>query len=109
MKRIILILTILLSGLSSMGNAPRGEGNELKKEIRKTVGYPDFAKADKLRGVVLVKFRVDEEGVISVMEINASDEHLGEYVTKKLESIHVEDRNAEGEHFARFNFRFVDF
>jgi hypothetical protein len=108
MKQLLLAIMLLSSVNYSMGHAPGNDGEELKKEIKRSVDYPDFAKAEKLHGLVMVKFKVDSQGAVQVEEINASHDHLGEYVKEQLESIRVEDRGAEGEHFVKFRFRFVD-
>lgn len=108
MKQLMLIAMLLLSSLGSIGDTPSSYGEELKKEIKKKVGYPDFAKAEKLDGMVMVKFLVNEEGRVQVLEINASHDHLANYVTDRLEGIRVDDSKAKGEHFARFRFRFVE-
>ncbi len=108
MKQFILIGLFLSLSTLSMANSPLGEGKELNKEIKKKVNYPDFAKESKLYGVVMVHFVVNSDGSIDVKEMNASDSALGAYVQKKLESIEVDELAAQGDHYVKFRFRFME-
>jgi hypothetical protein len=40
--------------------------------------------------------------------MNASHEVLANYVKSELESIFISDRGIEGEHYAKFSFRYVE-
>mgnify|MGYP006300463187 CR=1 FL=1 len=105
MKQVFLVTLLAVSLLGSKTYAKDGD---LEREIKKKVDYPDFGKSEKLHGLVMVKFNVDESGAIEVQEINASHDHLAEYVRTRLESIRVEERGSEGEHYVKFRFRFVE-
>ena len=108
MKQYILIGLFLSLSAFAVANSSIGEGSELKKEIKRTINYPEFAKKTKLHGVVMVHFVVNSDGSIEVKEINASDSDLGEYVKGQLERIEMIERNSEGAHFVKFRFRYVE-
>ncbi len=101
-----LAMTILM-GLGIALNSSAGEApGWLKKEIRKSVSYPEFAMNEKLQGMVMVKYEVTDDGTITVMEMNASHAELAEYVREQMEKIVLTDTSATGIHYAKFNFRF---
>jgi len=108
MKQFILIGLFLSLSVLSMANSSSGEGKELNKEIKKKVNYPEFAKATKLHGMVMVHFVVNSDGSIDVKEINASDSTLAEYVQMQLESIRLDELASQGDHYVKFSFRFLD-
>lgn len=84
------------------------ESRELNKALRKQIQYPAFAKQEKMQGMVAVKYEVQSSGNISVLEINASHQELEAYVRGKLEEVTINDRSAEGIHYVKFVFRFVN-
>ncbi|MGB6036979.1 MAG: energy transducer TonB [Cryomorphaceae bacterium] len=108
MKQFILIGLFLSLSVLSMAKSSSGEGKELTKEIKKKVNYPEFAKEAKLHGMVMVHFVVNSDGSIDVKEINASDSTLAKYVQMQLESIEVEELAAQGDHYVKFRFRFME-
>lgn len=108
MKQFIPIGLFLFHGAIAMANFSSGEGKELNKEIKKNINYPEFAKEAKLHGMVMVHFVVNSDGRIEVKEINASDSDLAAYVKEQIERIEVVERAAEGDHYVKFRFRYVD-
>lgn len=88
---IIAIISIVLLSVAVRGNANANSitpGN-LEKMIGKQISYPDFAKQQKLEGVVLVDFSVNPDGTISVNEANASNASLLDYVVAKLKQLNI--------------------
>ncbi len=81
------ILVILTCSFSKAGIPSTNEkiDNILKKEI----SYPDFAKKQKLEGVVLVSFTVKADGSVKINLTNESNNSLKDYVVKKLQSLKV--------------------
>ena len=108
MKQYILIGLFLSLSVLALANSSDGEGSDLKKEIKRTINYPEFAKETKLHGLVMVHFVVNSNGSIEVKEINASDSGLANYVKAQLELIEMVERKSEGDHFVKFRFRYVD-
>lgn len=66
-------------------NLPENIDEILKKEI----SYPDFAKQQKLEGIVLVNFSVNSDGTISVNLTNESNASLRDYVVEKLKKMEI--------------------
>jgi len=108
MKQLLLIIMLLFTSVYLHANSASEEGRALRKEIRKKILYPEFAKENQLRGIVRVHFVVDQTGRIEVKEINASHDSLADYVIEELEKIEVIDRRDFGDHYANFRFRFVE-
>jgi hypothetical protein len=107
MKKIKLILALLLLMGVAQNIHAGGESGELEKTIRKSVSYPDFAKSEKMHGLVLVKYEVLENGSVKVYDMNASHPDLGQYVQERLERLVFSDASATGVHYAKFNFKFL--
>ncbi len=88
---IIAIISIVLLSVAVGGKANANSitpGN-IEKMIGKQISYPDFAKQQKLEGVVLVDFSVNPDGTISVNEANASNTSLLDYVVAKLKQLNI--------------------
>jgi hypothetical protein len=108
MKQLLLIAALLFVNAFVFAHSPSEDAPRLKKEIKKKISYPDFAKESKLHGEVRVHFVVKPDGNIEVKQINSSHEHLADHVIRQLEQIVVNDRQAIGDHYAKFSFRFVE-
>ena len=82
----IVLLSVAVSGKANANSITPGN---LEKMIGKQISYPDFAKQQKLEGVVLVDFSVNADGTISVNEANASNASLLDYVVAKLKQLNI--------------------
>lgn len=84
-----LIIVLLLSlGLSNVkGENPMSKS--VTKIIKKEITYPEFAKEQKLEGVVLVSFSFNEDGTININTTNESNVLLKNYVVEKLQRISI--------------------
>lgn len=80
----------------------------LDKTLRKSISYPDFAKNERLFGIVRVEFDILQNGSIEVVNMNTSHPNLGEYVKAELEQIRIDDISEVGKHFIKINFRYVE-
>ena len=104
-------LTALMILVGSMGifaspSAPRAK--TLNDELKHHISFPEFAKNEKMDGLVLVEFEVSPDGTVEVTKMNASCPHLAKYVENQLEALSIEDQNALGKHFMKFNFNYVE-
>lgn len=109
MKQIAMAMMAAMSLFATLkSSASTGPGDELGKAIRRNISYPEFAKAGKLKGMVMVKFELDSLGQITVKEINASHAELGTYVTEELAKLKVKSADNAGTHYVRFSFKFMD-
>lgn len=111
MKAIIIslasVLIIAFSGVSN-ANTISPKGGDIKKLIQKQVSYPDFAKEQKLEGVVLVDFTLNADGTIKVNTTNQSDINLKDYVVTKLKQIKLKpDTSAAKSYSVKFDFKYV--
>ena len=82
----MVILGIIISNFA-MAGTPKPE--KIDNIIKKEISYPDFAKTQKLEGVVLVNFTVNTDGTITVNLTNESNVSLKNYVVSKLQSLKV--------------------
>ena len=88
---IITILCLVIITITGNGKANANSiipGN-VEKLIGKEISYPDFAKQQKLEGMVLVDFSVNPDGTISVNQTNASNASLLDYVVTKLKQLNI--------------------
>ena len=75
-----MILITIAGNVSAGGIKPEN----IDKLIKKEISYPDFAKQQKLEGIVLVNFTINLNGTISVNLTNESNTSLKDYVVAKL-------------------------
>jgi len=85
---------------SSMASHIKPDG--IKEIIQKEMSYPEFAKAEKIEGIVMVSFTVNE-GLLNIETANASNDDLKEYVINKLKSLVFTKKEEE----QRVNMKFV--
>lgn len=111
MKAIILTLvSALIIGFSSTSNASiiNPKTGDLEKLIQKQISYPQFAKEQKLDGVVLVSFTVNSDGSINVNTTNQSDIRFKEYVVSKLKSLKIKSGSKSAKTYnVKFDFKYV--
>lgn len=108
MKTIIisLISLMIISATGSFAKAANTDNpTKIEKLLKKTIAYPDFAKKEKMNGVVLVSFTVNNDGTLSVNLTNESNEALKKYVVDKLSKIKLKPENIEAG--ASYNIKFV--
>ena len=88
---IITIVSIAMITIAGSGkvNAKSINPGNVEKLVSKEISYPDFAKQQKLEGVVLVDFSVNPDGTISVNGANASNASLLDYVVAKLKQLNI--------------------
>lgn len=101
----VLLFSIIFNGIAI---AAEKSNEPLNKVIRKSISYPTFAKEARLHGVVLVEYRVNPTGQVTVTKINASNQRLGRHVKNELEKLVLNDNRTTGVHFAKFSFKYVD-
>lgn len=98
MKTIIisLISLMIISATGSFAKAANTDNpTKIEKLLKKTITFPEFAKKEKLEGVVLVSFTVNSDGTLSINLTNESSESLKKYVVEKLGQIKLKPGNAE--------------
>ncbi|MGD0710063.1 MAG: energy transducer TonB [Bacteroidales bacterium] len=101
----IVLLSIAVSGKANANSITPGN---LEKLIGKQISYPDFAKQQKLEGVVLVDFSVNPDGTITVNQTNASNASLKDYVVAKLKQLNIipSKDNINKTYDIRFDFKY---
>lgn len=109
MKRVIrsfstLLLIASLAQVANAGGNPVSATVEVRKEISRLISYPGSLKPTHDVEVVLVSFRIESCGMITVLESNASNQEFRNYVIRKLEGMRFESSGEEVHHM-RFVFR----
>ena len=108
--KIILIVGLILLTVAITGkvSAKSIDPKEIDKILKKEISYPDFAKQQKLEGIVMVNFSVNTDGTISVNTTNQSDASLKDYVVAKLRKLRIFplNDNSVKTYSVKFNFRF---
>jgi len=101
----LMILTVTITGKVS---AKSIDPKEMDKILKKEISYPDFARQQKLEGIVLVNFSVNPDGTIAVNLTNQSDASLKDYVVSKLKQLRIIPSKgiSEKTYNVKFNFRF---
>jgi TonB family protein len=104
----IISLMLLTVAGSNKVNANSINPGSINKLLQKEISYPDFAKQQKLEGIVLVNFSVNTDGTISVNLTNASDASLKDYVVSKLKQLKIlpTKDNVDKTYNVKFDFKF---
>jgi hypothetical protein len=93
-KRIIRSIAFIALALLSIpviaGKTPSSTDASIKKEITRTMGYPEALTSQHEIELVLVSFEVQPCGLISILETNASNKEFENYVLRKLRAMHIE-------------------
>jgi len=77
--------------------------------LQKQVPYPEFAKQQRLEGVVAVTMRFNNEGNVEILDSFGSDSRLESYVHGKLLALHLKDCSVQMNkpYNLRFTFRII--
>jgi outer membrane biosynthesis protein TonB len=105
MKTMKIYLTIAMMSffLCSIASNP-----QMQEIIQKHITYPEFAAKENIEGIVLVNISVNDNGNITVKEMNSNNELLMNSIAMQLMNIQVHDSAfINTEHCLRFNFRLL--
>ena len=109
MKTVILTLVFTaIVAVNSFASSINPKSN-IKDVLNKEITYPEFAKEQKLEGVVMVSFSINESGLINIDLTNASNEDLKKYVIEKLKKLIFKDSNdieIKSKYNMKFEFKF---
>jgi outer membrane biosynthesis protein TonB len=111
MKTIIisLISLMLITATGSFAKAANTDNpTKIEKLLKRTIAFPEFAKQEKIEGVVLVNFTINADGTLNVNMTNESSNELKDYVLSKLNMIKLKpDNTEEGKTYnVKFEFKF---
>jgi hypothetical protein len=77
--------------------------------LQKQISYPEFAKQQRLEGVVAVTMRFNREGNVEILDSFGSDPQLEGYVHSRLLNLHLKDCAVQIDkpYNLRFTFRLI--
>jgi hypothetical protein len=106
----VFAIMILAAEISFSGIHDPKETSALKQFMTKNVPYPAFAKENYQEGYVVIAFNVENDGKITIKDINGSTPEFKEYVENKLKELIMEDPQMyQGElHYYRFDFKLIN-
>ncbi|PSR05257.1 MAG: hypothetical protein BRD50_01510 [Bacteroidetes bacterium SW_11_45_7] len=79
----VALMTASLSNVTTLSGENRSKV-EIQQEVVNHLSVPDFCREGD-KHYVAVRFRINEEGKLQVLEVSGSDQKLGDYVKKQLE------------------------
>ena len=100
---------MIISATGSFATAANIDNpTKVEKLLKKTISFPEFARKEKIEGVVLVNFTVNADGTLNVNMTNESSSALKDYVISKLSMIKLKPGNSEeGKTYnVKFEFKF---
>ncbi|OPZ99086.1 MAG: Gram-negative bacterial tonB protein [Bacteroidetes bacterium ADurb.Bin408] len=104
MKKVVFTLGfVAILCLSSFANTIKPDN--IKDVIKKEITYPDFAKKEKIEGVVMVSFSISDGGTVNIDITNASNEDLKSYVVNKLKGLIFRQEESESRYNMKFEFK----
>jgi hypothetical protein len=111
-----LAMVILLSTSGWAGNGETepdsvtkvtAKSSSVTREVMRAVSYPNQLKAVNEQEIVLVSFRAEACGMLTVVESNASNKEFEAYVLKRLSTLRI--TSGDGAlHHVRFTFKSMD-
>ncbi len=98
------LMSILFFGMSAQAGSPMNGG--LKKEISRAISYPSGLQQINEQEMVWVRFQVESCGVITVLDIDSSNDDFKSYVLRKLSALRFNPEEYSGEEqFMKFTFK----
>jgi hypothetical protein len=77
--------------------------------LQRLVGFPEFARQQRLEGVVALTMRFNNDGNVEILESFGTDPGLENYVRGKLKTLHLKDCSVQinKPYNLRFTFRLI--
>lgn len=101
---IAVIFFIVFTPFLRAGELPVYSDNLLKREINRMIAYPSNLKSSNSTEVVMVAFRIEPCGTVTIDEVNASRADFADYVVEKLNTMRFESGTGE-QMCMRFTFK----
>lgn len=79
-----LITLALLSGGDEPVKPQSAESQIWLNDLRKSISYPAFIKSNREKEIVLLSFRLEPCGTLSLLEMNYSNVEFKDYVLNEL-------------------------
>lgn len=99
------LMTSIFFGMNALYASSPMNG-ELKKEISRAISYPSGLHQINEQEMVWVRFQVESCGVITVLDIDSSNDDFKSYVLKKLSALRFNPEEYSGEEqFMKFTFK----
>ncbi len=103
MKTLIAVICLISLPFISMSiNDPN-----IEQTIRNEITYPTNAKTQSIEGVVLVEFTIDQDGLVTIEQVNSNEVSLKDYVVNKLESMVFFGKKNKEQYNMKFNFKLL--
>ncbi|MBI9068022.1 MAG: hypothetical protein JEZ09_12065 [Salinivirgaceae bacterium] len=99
MRKVVVLMVAITLGLTTAVSAKKLPTTaaklpaDFKQEIAKQLDYPKYAKDNLIEGEVWMKVTLDENSEVRIIEMNATNPHLGDYVKKELSNKKIENVN----------------
>lgn len=97
MRKVVVLLVAVTLGLTTAVSAKKLPTvaaklpADFKAEVAKQIEYPDFAKDNNIEGEVWMKVTLDENSVVRIVDLSATNQDLGKHVRKELANKKIED------------------
>ncbi len=108
-----LILTLTAATLL-MGNPPSGDAtnssnqteSKIRQQVSQSLSVPEFCKDEK-PDYAMIRFRLEEDGAIRILNAKGTDDRLEEYIKNRLDgsTIDIRDRIPEKTYSMKIDFR----
>lgn len=116
MKKVIVLMVAVTLGLTTAVSAkklPSAAAKlpaDFKQEITNNIDYPDFAKNNRVEGEVWMKVTLDENSMVKIVDLSATNPKLGEHVKKELSNLSIENTTFEtgNIYFVKVKFDIID-
>ncbi len=95
MRKVVVLMVAITLGLTTAVSAKKLPTvaaklpADFKQEITKQLDYPKSAIANMVEGEVWMKITLDENSVVKIVDLSATNQELGDYVRKELSEVTI--------------------
>ena len=116
MRKVVVLMVAVTLGLTTAVSAKKLPTvaaklpADFKQEVASQIDYPDFAKDNMVEGEVWMKVTLDENSMVRIVDLSATNQDLGKYVRKELESKKIENTSFKNGdvYFMKVKFDLID-
>jgi len=117
MKKLTVLMVVIALGLTTAVSAKKLPAvaaklpSDFKQEIAKHLDYPKSAVNDRIEGEVWMKITLNENSIVRIVDLSATNPELGEYVKSELTNLKIENTSfqAGNVYFMKVKFDLLDY
>ncbi len=100
MKKVITVVAVVFGLVNMVSAGTEAKVAEklpaaFKNQISKQISYPSFAEEAGLEGEVWIEVSVNENNVLEIVDLSATNQELGQHVKDQISNVMIKKANVE--------------